>query len=140
MQKSTTIDFRLGSKYGSLQFCQKVFILKTFPNFLCLYSCHAYFILSLKSEKCVTERNKRLNLWSLYLLTKETSSYSSWLDHGKYLCQILCLWFLNFYQMKRVWIVFLWHDLSKLCKITDMSKVSKKDWTGSILTFPKLAK
>ena len=22
---------------------------------------------------------------------------------------------------------FLWHDLSKLCKITDMSKVSKKD-------------
>ena len=27
-------------------------------NFLCPYSCHAFFILSHKSEKRVTERNK----------------------------------------------------------------------------------
>ena len=31
-------------------------------NFLCLYSYHAYFTLMLKSEKRVTERNKRLSL------------------------------------------------------------------------------
>ena len=31
-------------------------------NFLCLCSYHKYFILSQKSEKHVTERNKRLNL------------------------------------------------------------------------------
>ena len=31
-----------------------------------LYSDNVYFILSQKSEKCVTERSKRFNLWSLF--------------------------------------------------------------------------
>ena len=140
MQKNATIDFRLGSKYGSLQFCQKVFILKTFPNFLCLYSCHAYFILSLKSEKCVTERNKRLNLWSLYLVTKETSSCFRLIGSWKILVLDLMPVVLEFLSNEEGLNCFLWHVLSKLSKITDMSKVSKKDWTGSILTCPKLAK
>ena len=34
---------------------------------MCLYSYHACFILSLKWEKRVTERNKRLSLWSLFI-------------------------------------------------------------------------
>ena len=42
---------------------KKVLILKIFPKlcetFLCLYSYRPSFILSLKSEKRVTERNKR---------------------------------------------------------------------------------
>ena len=36
-------------------------------NFLCLFSYCAYFIFSDKSEELVTERNKRLNLWSLLI-------------------------------------------------------------------------
>ena len=31
---------------------------------MCLYSCHVYFILSDKSENCISDRNERLNLWS----------------------------------------------------------------------------
>ena len=71
MQKSSTIDFWLSSKYGPWRYCQKSTILKIFPKlcktFFCLHSYRAYFILSVKSEKRVTERNKRQ---SIYWLTK----------------------------------------------------------------------
>ena len=36
-------------------------------NFLGLYTHHAYFILSHRSAKCVTESNKSLNLESLFI-------------------------------------------------------------------------
>ena len=42
--------------------------------FLCPCSYHAYFTLLLKSEKPVTERNKRNKVFETHLLTKETSS------------------------------------------------------------------
>ena len=40
-------------------------ISKVMSNFLCLYS-YAYFTLLLKSEKRVTERNKRQSLKPIY--------------------------------------------------------------------------
>ena len=77
LQKSSTIDFLLGSKYSSWQCFQKKNYLKdislVLSNFLRLYSCNACFILSHKSEKCVTER-KNLG-FEVYLLTRETSSW-----------------------------------------------------------------
>ena len=52
--------------------------------FLCLYSYHAYFILSLKSEKCVTKRNKRESSKRIHWLKKPVL-VSCWLDHWKWL-------------------------------------------------------
>ena len=74
LQKSSTIVFWLGSRYGSWQYFLKKLPKRYFPvlsNFLCLFSDHAYFTLSRKPEKCVTERKD----WTfeVYLLTKETS-------------------------------------------------------------------
>ena len=45
----------LGDTVRSINFKD---ISQVMSNFLCLYSYHAYFILSLKSENGVTERNK----------------------------------------------------------------------------------
>ena len=129
MQKNSTIDVWLGSKFGPWRYCQKSINLKdisqVMSNFLCLYSYHAYFILSLKSEKHVTERNKRL--FEAYLLTKETSS-----------------WFLLIGSLKLTYARsyarrsgieglnrFSWHVLIKLTKITvtcaKWAKRTKKD-------------
>ena len=87
-------------------FAKKVLILKIFPKLrktLCLYYYRAYFILSLKSEKRFTERNKRLSLFidqrNQFLIPAD------WVFEND-LCQILCPWFLNFYQTERVWIIF----------------------------------
>ena len=41
-------------------------ISQVMSNFLCLYSYHACFILLLKSEKSVTERNKTESLKPIY--------------------------------------------------------------------------
>ena len=76
LQKSSTIDFLLGSKYSSWQCFQKKLLKDISPvlsNFLRLYSYNAYFTLSHKSEKCVTER-KNVG-FEVYLLTRETNSW-----------------------------------------------------------------
>ena len=50
--------------------CKVVGAHQSFPQLcktFCLYSHHAYFILSYKSVKHVTESNNRLNPWSLFI-------------------------------------------------------------------------
>ena len=128
--KSFTTDFWLGSKYGSWQYCQ----------ILWLYSYHAYFILLLKSEKPVTQRNKRLSLWSLFIdLRNQVLIPTEWIIEID-LCQILCAWFLNYYQTERVWILFLQHVLPKLVKYKWHVQSTKKVWIGPVLNCPKFAK
>ena len=136
---------------------KKVLILKIFPKlcqtFCVFYSCHTYFTLLLKPEKCVTERNRRLSLWRLFI-DKRNQFFipADWIIETD-LCQILCVWFLNFYQTERVWIVFLQHVLPKLGKITvtfhseqkepesvnfDLSKISKTNINFELLRFSKM--
>ena len=115
---------------------KKVFILKIFPKLcktFCLYSYHAYFILSLKSDKCVTERNKMLSLWNLILTPAD------WIIEND-LCQILCACFLNFYQTERVSIVFCSMSYPNTVKKLWPVQSSEKYQIGSISTCPKIAK
>ena len=53
---------------------------------MCHYSYHAYFILLYKSEKRVSERNKRLKLWNLRInwQTQPVLDFR-WLNYGKWL-------------------------------------------------------
>ena len=144
MQKSSTIDFWLGSKYGSWRCCQKkVFILKTLHKLcktFCLYSYHAYLILLLKLEKCVTERNKRLTLWTLFIDQRNQFLIpADWIIEND-LCQSLMHVVLEFLSNGEGLNRSLRHVLPKLSKINDLSKVSETNWIGSILTCPKLAK
>ena len=60
---------------------------------MCLYSYHAYFVFSLKSEKYVTERNKTGSLKPIYWLKKPVLD-SCWSHHWKwlvldYMCVVL---------------------------------------------------
>ena len=57
LQKCSTIEAFGDIVKKSIHFKD---IFQVMYNFFCLYSYHEYFILSLKSEKRVTERNKRL--------------------------------------------------------------------------------
>ena len=64
-----------------------------FPSYVklfCLCSYHAYLILFHKSEKGVTERNKRLKIWSLSI-NCETQFFipPNWIIENDF-CQILC--------------------------------------------------
>ena len=84
---------------------------------MCLYFCHAYFILSHKSEKRVTERNKRLNLWSLFI-KKPVLDYP-WLNHWKWLCPRSYVWFSKFLSNGECLHCFSWRNvLPKLSNIT----------------------
>ena len=124
---------------------KKIFILKIFPQLcktFCLCSYHVYFILSQKSEKHVTERNKRLSLWSLftYSLTKEISSWFPRIGSVKVTCVRSCAQFLNFYERERVWIFFLQHVLPKLSKITVTCPKSLKKPNMVNFDLPKVSK
>ena len=71
----------------------------------CIYSYHASFILSHKSDKRVTERNESLNFWSRSI--KWGSKFlirADWIIENA-LCQVLCL-FLELFIKWRVCIVF----------------------------------
>ena len=95
-------------------------------NFLCHYSYHAYFTLLHKSEKSVTERNKRLSLWSLFInwgIQPVLDSY--WL----------------FIKQRGGFDWFLQPTvLPRRSKIPDPPKVSKNNPVGSILSCSKTAK
>ena len=136
------IDFSLGSKYDSLQYCQKNGHLKRyFPSYAKLRIIILIFLQ--KWEEHVTESNKRLRLW--ILLTGEPIQFTisaDWIiEHD--LCQILCvvLELLNFLWNREGWNSF-WQPnvLSILGKITYLPKVSKNQQERSILICPKSAK
>ena len=121
---------------------KKVFILKIFPNLcktFCLYSCHAYFILLLKSGKLYRKKWNSESLKPIYWLKKPVPD-SCWLDHWKWIMPGLMHVVPEFLSNEEGLNRFSWHVLPKLSKITDLSKVSKKDQIGWILTFPKLVK
>ena len=102
---------------------------------MCLYSYQAYFTLSQKSEKPVTERNKILNLWSLFI-----NSGNQFLIPADWIIERLVP-----DSMCSSWIFLsegLGHFLQpnvlpKVSKTTDLPKVSKNEQAGSILTCPK---
>ena len=103
-------------------------------NFLCHYSYHAYFILFHKSEKHVTEKNKRLSLLSLFI--NQGSQFLIPADRiiENDLCQIPI-----FCQMERVWIVFCsLLYCPNTVKYCDLDKVSKMCRINFIL--PKVKK
>ena len=84
---------------------------------MCLYSYHAYFILSGKSEKCVTKRKERLNLWSL--LIGELSSWFQLTESWKMICARPYAWFLKILSSRGGLDCFLLPNvLPKLSKIT----------------------
>ena len=123
MQKSCIIGFWLGSKCSCWQYCQKNSHLKdicpVMYNFLCHYSYHAYFILSHKSEKRVTEWNKRL-AFEFYLSTggNPTSSLFPLTESLKMTCARSYAWFLNFFVRRRGFGLFFADNvLPKLSKI-----------------------
>ena len=66
-------------------------------NFLCLYSYHAQFILPHKSEKAVTEINKKIEPLKFLILP-------DWIIEND-LCQILCM-VLEFFVKQE--ILLLW--------------------------------
>ena len=108
LQRSSIIDFWLGSKYGSCQYCQKSSCLKDIPpvlqNFLFLYY-HVYFILSHKFEKSLTERNKRLDIWSLFIdWGNQFLILADWIIEND-LCKILCV-VLEFLIKRRGFVLF----------------------------------
>ena len=95
------------------------------------YSYHAYFILLHKSEKCVTERNRRLNLWSLFVKWGiQPVPHSYWLNCWKWLVPNTLCGSLISCQMKRVWIILL----------SVRSSPNSVTVIGSIFTCSKLEK
>ena len=74
---------------------------------MCLCSYHAFFILSQKSEKLVTERNKRLKLWSRFIdWWNHFLILANWIvENDFWKCQIVC--------MSGSWIFYqtAWKDL-----------------------------
>ena len=92
----------------------------------CLYSYQAYFILPHKSEERVTERNKRLKLWSLFINWETQFSIpADWIIEND--CAKSYAWFLNFLLNEECLNCF-WQPnvLPKLSKVTDTYQKSVK--------------
>ena len=118
MQKSSTIGFRLGSKYDFWQYCQK----------------HI-------SEKRVADRNKRLRLWSRFInYGIKPVLDSCWLNHWKWLASDAICGSLIFCSLAAHpnWVKYMWpgqiqkkystrvnFDLPKVGKITIFLKLLK---------------
>ena len=119
-------------------------LLFRFPSYIKLFVfiliIHAHFSLLHKLEKCVTERDKRLNRWRLcinwgiqFLIPADEIIEND-------LRQILCM-FLEFFVKWREFGLFLWHGiLLKLSKITDLLKLVEINQLKSIFTYPNSAK
>ena len=100
---------------------------------MCLYSYHAYFILLLKSEKRVTERNEPESLKPVYWLKKPVLD-SCWLDHWKWLMpDLMPLVLVGLYH-------FLLHLLPKLSEITVTCPKWVKKTNRVNSDFPKVSK
>ena len=98
------------------------------------------FILLQKSEKRVTGINKRLNLWSLFIdWGNQFLIIADWIIEND-LHHILCMVLESFVKWRRLGLFFgacLAQTGYNNCKL---SKVSKREQIGSILTYPKLEK
>ena len=98
---------------------------------MCLHSYHAYFRLSHKSQRPVTERNKSLNLSSLIInWGTQFLIPTDWIIEND-LCHILRV-VLEFFFREDLGS-FLWPNVfPKVSQITGLPKVSKKERVGSI--------
>ena len=90
---------------------------------------------------CKNEKNmlqKEIKDWTFgaYSLTKEISSWFVLIASLKMTCVRSCVWFWNFIREG----LFFVACIAQTGEITDLSKVSKREQIGSILTCPKLAK
>ena len=114
-------------------------------------SCIFYFVAKIR-KTCYRKKEKIESLKSIYWLKKPVPDFC-WLDHWKWLYQILCAWFLNFYQTERVWIVFHGMSCPKLSKKTvncskwvkrtnrvnfDLPKISKTNINFELLKVRKM--
>ena len=134
----STIDFWLGSKYGSWQYCQKKKPFKKIFPHLCKTSCVIMLIFSHKWEKCPTERNKRLSLWILFI-NYETLISADWIIENDLYHPMRRSWI--FCQTERVGIVF--RSLSSCPNSVNSvtcPKLVKKKRVGSIMICSKSAK
>ena len=138
LQKCSTIDFRLDSKYGSWQSCQKSHlkdISLVMYNFLCLYFYYACFILF-----CHTNQKnvllKEINDWTFEVYFHPVLD-SRWLSHWKWLVRDPMRGSWIFCQTE-VWIVFCglmsWPNAEKQLWPAQISKIER---VGSIMTGPK---
>ena len=117
MQKSFNIDFWLGSKYGSWQYCQKKIFLQ-----LCRSFCVIIFIMHIlvchKNQKNVLQKEIKDWYFEVYLFNWGNQSVldSCWVNHWKGLVPDSML----FYMSNREGLdCFLQPNiLSKLSKIT----------------------
>ena len=125
--KSSTIDFWLGSKYGSCQYRKKKLFKRYLPSYVKLsvslfLSCMFYFVAQIRK----TEREKKLNLWSLFINRRSRFS-SSLTESLKMTCARSYAWFLNILSKGEGLESFLRPNvLPKLSKITVTSSKSVK--------------
>ena len=110
---------------------------------LCLHFYHAYFILFCHTNpKNVSQKEIYDRTFEVYLLTAEPSSWFLLIESLKMTCTRSYAWFLKFLSNREGVDCFLrLNILPKLSKITvTVTKVSKSERLGSILTCPKSAK
>ena len=98
-------------------------------------SCIFHFAVKIRTKR-VTERNWT---YKVYLLTEETSSWFPLIETLKITCAKSYVWFLNFYQIERVWI-FSQQVLPKLSKVTVTCPQSVKLPNRDSFDLPKVSK
>ena len=115
-----------------------------FPQLRKTYCVIIILIFLHKWEKRVTERNKRLSLWILFINWGTQAVYVfCWLNHWTWLMPdpMRGSWILWFFSNGEGWDCFwLAKVLSRLSKITYLLKVSKNERVGSILICSKSTK
>ena len=110
LQKSSTIYFWLGSKYGSSQYCQRSSHLKDISPVLsktfCVFILTVCSLFCRKNQKNVLQ--KEIKDWrsATYLLTEKSCSWFLLIESLKITCDRSYAWFLSFYQTERIWVVF----------------------------------
>ena len=107
-------------------------------------SCIIILIILHKWEKRVTERNKRLSLWILFINWGTQPIYDfCWLNHWTWPISdpMPGSWFSNFFKNGEGWDCFwLAKVLSRLRKIIYLPKISKNKQVGWILVCSKAEK
>ena len=121
MQKSFTTDFRLGSKYNSWQYCQKISHLKIFPQLskTCVFVLIEHILFCQTNQKNMLQKRMKDWTFEVYLLTEELSSWFLLIETTKMTCARPYAWLLNLFSSGRDLNCFLQPSvLPKLNKTT----------------------
>ena len=132
MQKSFTTDFRLGSKYNSWQYCQKITHLKIFPQLskTCVFVLIEHILFCQTNQKNMLQKRMKDWTFEVYLLTEELSSWFLLIETTKMTCVRPYAWLLNLFSSGRDLNCFL---------ITKMNEVSTETATCRIYYIQKLS-